>query len=120
MWGTAYASSAICGASDKLGVEIAAMQEFESGSRRIGAARLCQVARILGVAPVGFFEGESTAMQDCADGGGVKGALAGIRRILSLEQLRLDALGSSLPDGLRRSEITDVLAVVAQLRDVLD
>lgn len=78
----------------QVGISFQQLQKYESGANRVGASRLYQLARVLGVAPSAFFRGLDGEDRGQPDTVGT----------LDAEGLRIAAGWQSIPDaGLRRA-----------------
>jgi transcriptional regulator with XRE-family HTH domain len=97
---------------EKLGVTFQQIQKYEKGHNRIGAGRLYQVARTLGV-PVGyFFENAGQAPQ--LEGVSMEaGAPDPLSFVASQEGLELNLAFSQIADGATRRKIVDLVRTLA-------
>lgn len=88
-----------------LGLTFSQIQKYEKGTNRIGAGRLYQIARYLGVPPSHFFVG--------VEGGeGLLGGVAGLDGLHQDEVRTLNEAFASIPDSETRNS---VLALVRSL-----
>lgn len=84
----------------QIGISFQQLQKYESGANRVGASRLYQLARVLGVAPSAFFrglEGEDGGQSDTVGP-------------LDAECLRIAAGWQAIPDDRLRQAIARVIS----------
>jgi transcriptional regulator with XRE-family HTH domain len=96
-----------------LGLTFQQIQKYEKGTNRIGAGRLLQIARILGVTTEYFFEGAPGLEGDggsSADGGGVRNLqqLFETKDGIALAQAYL-----AIPDPQIRRTVVELVAHLA-------
>jgi transcriptional regulator with XRE-family HTH domain len=97
---------------DALGVTFQQIQKYEKGHNRIGAGRLFQIARLLGV-PVGYF------FEDAAQAGPPEAGEGGattpnpLSFVSSQEGLELNLAFSRISDGATRRKIVDLVRTLA-------
>lgn len=84
----------------RIGISFQQLQKYESGANRVGASRLYQLARVLGVSPSAFFkglDGEEAGQPELIGG-------------LDAEGLRVAAGWQAIPDERLRKAIASVVA----------
>jgi transcriptional regulator with XRE-family HTH domain len=92
---------------ERLGVTFQQIQKYEKGLNRIGAGRLYQIARILGV-PISFF------FDDLPNGGDAGGEVASPMAFLSSpEGLQLNLAFAQIPDAATRRKVVDLVRALA-------
>ncbi len=85
----------------QIGISFQQLQKYESGANRVGASRLYQLAKVLGVAPSAFFkglDGEDNGQPDTVG-------------ILDVEGLRLAAGWRTIADDRLRQAIAGLINV---------
>ncbi len=92
--------------SQALGVTVAQLQEYEEGSRRVGATSLLKLSQILQTSPPFFFEGLST--RQTSEG---KGADEPTQELS--DYLKLTRIFMSIEDAGARKKIIDFAASIA-------
>ncbi len=85
--------------ASQIGISFQQLQKYESGANRVGASRLYQLARVLGVAPSAFFKGLD---------GDDRGQPEMIGN-LDADGLRLAAGWQAIPDDRLRKAIAGVI-----------
>lgn len=93
---------------EKLGVTFQQVQKYERGTNRIGAGRLQEIARALGV-PIGFFF-DDASKTPAGDAGDVAG-------YLSAEGIRLNRAFMKIGDVRLRQRVVDVVRSIADAGD---
>jgi transcriptional regulator with XRE-family HTH domain len=84
----------------RIGISFQQLQKYESGANRVGASRLYQLARVLGVSPSAFFkglDGEEAGQPELIGG-------------LDAEGLRVAAGWQAIPDERLRKAIASVVS----------
>ena len=84
----------------QVGISFQQLQKYESGSNRVGASRLYQLAQVLGVAPSAFFQGLA------GEDGGQESTVGAIES----EGLRVAAGWQAIPDERLRKAIAAVVS----------
>jgi transcriptional regulator with XRE-family HTH domain len=92
--------------AQKLGITFQQVQKYEKGVNRVGPGRLFQIARILGVHVMDFFDGSDT---------GKPNAARNVRELLSEPQaLHLVAAFSEIGDRRLRRSVVELVKRIAQ------
>ena len=84
----------------RIGISFQQLQKYESGANRVGASRLYQLARVLGVSPSAFFkglDGEEAGQPELIDG-------------LDAEGLRVASGWQAIPDERLRKAIASMVS----------
>jgi transcriptional regulator with XRE-family HTH domain len=98
---------------DALGVTFQQIQKYEKGHNRIGAGRLFQISRVLGV-PVGYFFEDAPPAERAAAAAGGEGAVPDpLSFVASQEGLELNLAFSQIADGATRRKIVDLVRTLA-------
>ncbi|HYC24971.1 MAG TPA: helix-turn-helix transcriptional regulator [Roseiarcus sp.] len=99
---------------DALNITFQQIQKYEKGVNRIGASRLQQLARVLGVSPAFFFEGAPTADAAPASLSEPQGASYVVDFLSTAEGLQLNRSFALIRDPKVRKRILDLVASLAQ------
>jgi transcriptional regulator with XRE-family HTH domain len=99
---------------EALNITFQQIQKYEKGVNRIGASRLQQLARVLGVSPAFFFEGAPTAEAVPANFSEPQGASYVVDFLSTAEGLQLNRSFALIRDPKIRKRILDLVASLAQ------
>ena len=99
---------------EALGITFQQIQKYEKGVNRIGASRLQQLARVLGVPPAFFFEGAPASEAVPHNLSEPQGASYVVDFLSTAEGLQLNRSFALIRDAKVRKRILDLVASLAQ------
>ena len=98
---------------DLLGLTFQQVQKYEKGVNRIGAGRLYEISRILGV-PIDFFYEGVTASAESGGFSGTRGAPPVMEFVSSGEGLQLSLAFMKIKDPKVRKRVLDLVKSLAE------
>ena len=111
---------------DALGLTFQQVQKYEKGANRMGASRLYQIARVLGVPVESFYEGIQADQIETAEGAAETGDISFDLDMLSTpEAIQLNSAFFAIRDPKLRKRVLDLVKTLGNMdepreADVLD